>query len=497
MKARTIRLYRYILSLSGWLATLEDVSSAWTDMTGKDKVLRVIGGLRLGKVLLDKTLNADNGPAGLMRRLGYLPVFLPPGVSATIVSWLTAQCGYQDMRVAEGKLLRVWGEDICCLVTLEGALLSGPYVRDGNKDLLYIWASKAFWAIGDAVVLEPAKAPVFSFDDDDSGGGSFWHAHKAPGRGDYVGDPDPKVVADRLRAHGSSNARSVLIIGPSGSGKTTLARLVAEHMGGRTIIANPYKLGSPRRMGSGGMNLSGVLELIMMLMPSVVVLNDVDMEDSEGLLDLLESAHGKTTMILTFMADDINWATTGLLEGKKGATGKRKKGKEKPGMMTGRFYYSGMRPGRVDEIILLPPPGDVEREVVLRHYSRVFNVDLPPMKDLVPATAGLTPAYLREVVDRIARFGLSTWKGEVETVRLTAPRAGYWREGDDAYMSLQDDYKRLATAVEDQRLTMDETRQLLSLAELPSEDRLKLANLLDDIKAVAKLGTEMDRRERT
>jgi AAA+ superfamily predicted ATPase len=214
--------------------------------------------------------------------------------------------------------------------------------------------------------------------------------------GDYVGAPSPEHYADRIRRLGAGGSpRSVLIRGPSGVGKSVLSRKIAQALGG----------GESKTLKITGKAFnyaeSSTLEqLIRIIRPNVLLVDDVSFHADriESLLASMEALRvDGVVVILTLMDNDV---------------------KVRPG----GSYFHGMRPGRIDDVVVLQAPDAWNRDLILRHYYKKMGVSVPDMHgDIVRGTDGMTAAYLREVVIRLRAFGCDGLKSELQMIRYMAP----------------------------------------------------------------------------
>lgn len=238
-----------------------------------------------------------------------------------------------------------------------------------------------------------------AIEEDHQGG---WAVRQETWSADYVGDPSPEAIAQRLERLNATRG-TILLVGPSGSGKSTLARSVGTclHPTGRQIRLPGAALSKP----SGSRLLRRIVDS---LKPAVLIVDDVNISPSNyyerkhdaeiaQVLDSLQWLHGKLLVALTVMDDSVGFAAE-VANGKFGVC-----------------YYPGMRPGRVDLVIPMPPPNAKQRAVVLRHYG------LAPTTKQIKATQGLTPAYLAEFARRAA-LAPDEWADELRQLRVCAPR---------------------------------------------------------------------------
>jgi hypothetical protein len=175
--------------------------------------------------------------------------------------------------------------------------------------------------------------------------------------------------------------RVVAVLGATGSGKTSS---VYQALKGRRVLCNVGNVLSP----------SGLLTLERTLKPDVVILDDLEMSDDfdARLGQALDRLHEEVSLVvITVMLDQFL-----TLEE----------------MQAGDMYWSGMRPGRIDQFVFIGKLSAADRERVLDLY----DCPVAALAEAVEATHGLSAAYLREVALRLSRGG-----GVADNVRLQAP----------------------------------------------------------------------------
>jgi hypothetical protein len=215
---------------------------------------------------------------------------------------------------------------------------------------------------------------------------------------------------DRLRASGRHVRRGLLLHGPPGTGKTLSVMYLAGLMPERTVI-----LLTGRTIGAVGMACT----LARSLEPAMVVIEDVDLiaqdrshyESAPLLFELLNAMDG-----LDEDADLIFVLTTNRPETLEAAL--------------------AARPGRIDLAVELPLPDAAARRRLFEIYGGGLALDVADWDPVVAATAGTSPAFIRELFRRAA---LSVAEAGRETVR-----------GDDvlaAVRELKDDSGRLTAAL--------------------------------------------------
>lgn len=295
------------------------------------------------------------------------------GETARLVAW------------DDGRVVAVWSKS--------GELEAGPYLRPTAE--LPALVQRVAWGAGEDLALVQERI-------DDKRVKLGLQPMKPPG--DYLGDPDPDRLTERLQKR---RAGSMLLYGPSGSGKSTLARIVGRRLrpGGRTL---KLSTGVLLRQASS----SALLTLVRVLRPTVLLLDDVqeilDHDDRYGktsmdpdfgdLLALMESLHGEDAFVIATLMT----APGSKLDGR---------------MREGDLYFPGLRPGRIDVIQGVTSPNEAWRTRILRHY-----LGEAPSAEIVKETAGLTGAYLQELAVRLRAWGMEDWKDEVKSLRLAAPR---------------------------------------------------------------------------
>lgn len=193
----------------------------------------------------------------------------------------------------------------------------------------------------------------------------------------YVGDnPNTdKFVLELEKFLSKGRSRSYMFAGPPGTGKTTFAIEVSKRIGNRTLKLDPSVA---KHMGSGEFEF-----IVRNLSPDSIVFDDFDraINDSGNLLFLLEN-------IKQQFPDVVIFATVNFYE---------------------ELDPAIKRPGRFDKTIWFELPSEKERKKIAKFYLDQFNVKYSNtrIKQVAVATEGMSPAYIRELCNRVEIQG---WK---------------------------------------------------------------------------------------
>jgi hypothetical protein len=179
--------------------------------------------------------------------------------------------------------------------------------------------------------------------------------------------------ADRLRAAGRHLKRGVLLHGPPGTGKTLSIMYLLRAMAGRTTIL---------LTGRGLGYIEQALAIGRDLAPATFVFEDIDLVAAERtmpfggggvLFELLNQMEG-----LAEDEDLLFLLTT-----------------NRPDMIEPAL---AARPGRIDLALEIGLPDDDGRRRLLNLYGAGIPLDDPTRDDLVARSAGVTGAFIKEVV---------------------------------------------------------------------------------------------------
>jgi hypothetical protein len=193
---------------------------------------------------------------------------------------------------------------------------------------------------------------------------------------------------ERLRQLGQSTRKGLLLYGPPGTGKTHTIRYLASNLPGHTTLI----------MTAGQMGLlAHYMNLARLLQPAMVVIEDVDLiaRTREAMHDPCEES--LLNQLLNEMdglkedADILFVLTT-----------------NRPEQLE---FALTSRPGRIDQAIEVPLPDAAGREKLVRLYARGLELDDSQVADLVARTKGVSGAFIKELMRRIAQATIERDEG--------------------------------------------------------------------------------------
>lgn len=203
--------------------------------------------------------------------------------------------------------------------------------------------------------------------------------------------------ADQLRAARRHLKRGLLLYGPPGTGKTLSVMYLCNQLRGRTVLLVS---------GIGAQALGQAVALARSLQPSMVVLEDVDLVAMERtmpgfgsnplLFQLLNEMDG-----LAEDADVVFVLTTNRVELLEPAL--------------------AARPGRIDQAVEIRLPDEDCRRRLFALYLRGVDHDMQagePLDRLVRRTAGVSAAFIRELVRRAVLAGFDAGEPTLTATRL-------------------------------------------------------------------------------
>jgi hypothetical protein len=186
-----------------------------------------------------------------------------------------------------------------------------------------------------------------------------------------------------LRRLGQSTRKGILLYGPPGTGKTHTIRYLAANLPGHTTL-----LITAAQVGALGVYMS----LARLLQPTMVVIEDVDLIASERedigpceeslLNELLNEMDG-----LKEDADILFILTTNRPEKLESA-------------LAGR-------PGRIDQAIEVPLPDETGRSKLVGLYGKALPLVPAIVEDIVRRTAGVSAAFIKELMRRLAQSSIA------------------------------------------------------------------------------------------
>lgn len=392
-----------------WLSTTDKVLAAAYHARGGNVVSQVLAGASVTGAVLNAFIPQKSAHDRLSQR--------DFKVVETSIGMFFCDALYRsslprsEIRVDEQTRIVTWqdqGTDVVAAVYDRDDFLAGPYVLDGDSSHLSRILSRVTWASDRDLVFTASVSQRGRRKRSDED--TKYRLDVMPPASPYIGEPGVDYYVQRLRDHEKRGrtvrGRSMLLVGPSGVGKGVLARNIAQQLRdseGRILEISNEALSAT--------STQDVIDLATYLQPSILLLDDLDLFPGEGtpdmLLALLEAIYGKVRLLIgTVMHQDDEDAPFRY----------RFSSNKEPGSL----YVHGIRPGRIDEIYKLDPPGDEVRERLLLSYLDGIDISPAILRQVVRATAGLTGAYLSEVAHRIRIHGLENWKKEVVAVKTAA-----------------------------------------------------------------------------
>ena len=211
--------------------------------------------------------------------------------------------------------------------------------------------------------------------------------------------------AEQLLAAGRHLKRGLLLHGPPGTGKTLTVMYLSRLMPGRTtLLLTGTALGA----------VAPACEMARELAPAMLVMEDVDLvaENRMGgrpttvLFELLNQLDG-----LNEDVDVIFVLTTNRPEVIEPAL--------------------ASRPGRIDLALKMPLPDDRGRARLLALYGKGLQLELDDEARFIAATAGCTPAFIREALRRAALLAIERGRGNTIDDELLTDAVNELRENPD------------------------------------------------------------------
>ncbi|QDV73837.1 AAA family ATPase [Botrimarina mediterranea] len=184
--------------------------------------------------------------------------------------------------------------------------------------------------------------------------------------------------AERLQKCGRHLKRGLLLHGPPGTGKTLCATYLATRLENRTVIL----------LTGGGMgSIEAACHLARLLAPTTVILEDVDLIGAERenqtvganalLFELLNQMDG-----LNEDCDVLFILTT-----------------NRPDVLEPAL---SARPGRIDQAIEIPLPGEPCRSRLIELYAEGLTLAIDDRSDFVRRLEGASAAFIKELLRKAA-----------------------------------------------------------------------------------------------
>jgi ATP-dependent 26S proteasome regulatory subunit len=211
--------------------------------------------------------------------------------------------------------------------------------------------------------------------------------------------------AEALRASGRHLKRGILLHGPPGTGKTLTVMYLSNLMPERTVL-----LLTGNALGA----VAGACRMAREMAPAMLVLEDVDLVAEDRM-------RGQPTSVLFELLNEMD----GLGEDTDVVfvlTTNRPEVIE-PALAS--------RPGRIDLAVSMPLPDEEGRSRLLDLYGEGLQLELRDQASFIAATAGTTPAFIREALRRAALLAAERGDGTRITDELLSAGIQELREGAD------------------------------------------------------------------
>ena len=195
-----------------------------------------------------------------------------------------------------------------------------------------------------------------------------------------------------LRALGLSTQKGLLFCGPPGTGKTHCIRYLAGSLKGHTTL-----LITAEQVGL----LAEYMSLARLLQPTMIVIEDADLiarERTQMTSDCDEVMLNKLLNELDGLREkaDVFFILT----------------TNRPEMLEPALVS---RPGRIDQAIDFPLPDAELRRRLISLYARDLPVTATLVDELAQRTDGASPAFIKELMRRIAQHNLEAGTGRSVT----------------------------------------------------------------------------------
>ena len=394
--SRTPRLIKFYRQHHRWFAASDTILQKVFQARGGGFFSQALVGMSVVKTVLDTAYPSDSVWA-IIRAMGFYNK--ESSVGGALCNMLMNSPLEREI-IASTTYAAVWywpEAGVAAIYDHSNSFSEGPFLREGGEDQFSKILQDIVWSKGNDLMLVTKKVPTHQ---GYKGAGRFGTIPMHP-MGRYVGKRQPKWYSERLQRYDQSLPRTFCFRGPTGVGKSVLARHVAREM--RGPHARVLKLSSEVLKGCRADEL---LEFVHYLQPTVLLLDDLDLDDQDNtrsFLAILEILRSPGVLVIVTMMTN------------PGACAEEPK--------PGAWHFPGMRPDRIDEFFTLRLPNEDERFDILTLYRDGMDSKLSnkKLRKVAKATEGLTGAYLKEVLNRIHVHGWKSWKKEVKHVLYTAP----------------------------------------------------------------------------
>ena len=291
---------------------------------------------------------------------GFEPIDTPPDFILEEVAKRTdVDVPYETGGDEVHRLVLPTGAEVCWRPASRNGQFGGDYgVRRAGDDheKLYAGVARVFWRDRDAILLDSLER-------------NYAARELAVGQYQYFG---PHVdLVDRLREFRRAGLRrSLLLQGKPGTGKSTLCMQMAHELAERCLFLTPECFRSLRAAEWD--------DITRLLRPDMVVVDDVDRVGAlESRLRFFEDRHCDIPFVL-FTSNDL-----------------------------GKLPDPMKRPGRIDQVVEIEPPGRDQRRRIIDQLAERVGVQVPDERRdrLDTVFCDQSPAHVREMLRRAKTLG--------------------------------------------------------------------------------------------